>query len=61
MRIFTISMFYGFTFRLCPSGQPRGSGRFKHPNCADVSVRLPDALGENEIRYTNAQATAAWG
>ena len=32
-----------------------------NPNCADVSVRLPDMLGENQLRYTNAQATAAWG
>lgn len=32
-----------------------------NPNCADVSVRLPDMLGGNQIRYTNAQATAAWG
>ena len=32
-----------------------------NPNCADVSVRLPDMLGENRLRYTNAQATAAWG
>ena len=32
-----------------------------NPNCANVSVRLPDMLGGNQIRYTNAQATAAWG
>ena len=32
-----------------------------NPNCADLSVRLPDMLGGNQIRYTNAQATAAWG
>lgn len=31
------------------------------PNCAEVSVRLPDQIGELESRYTNAQATKAWG
>jgi len=32
-----------------------------NPACAEVMVRLPAALGEHDIRYTNAQATAAWG
>jgi len=32
-----------------------------NPACAEVLVRLPEKLGEHEIRYTNAQATAAWG
>ncbi|MDG2496628.1 MAG: DUF3515 family protein [Aquiluna sp.] len=32
-----------------------------NPVCAEVMVRLPATLGEHEIRYTNAQATAAWG
>ncbi|WP_231880291.1 DUF3515 family protein [Microbacterium sp. H83] len=31
------------------------------PECADVSVRLPDAVGELESRTTDGQATAAWG
>lgn len=31
------------------------------PACAEVSVRLPDKLGELQRRETNAQATAAWG
>jgi hypothetical protein len=31
------------------------------PNCAEVSVRVPDAIGPHERKYTNAQATAAWG
>lgn len=31
------------------------------PSCADVSVRLPDALGDVPRRWTDAQATAAWG
>jgi uncharacterized protein YceK len=32
-----------------------------NPACAEVSVRLPDTMGEHQKRYTNAQATAAWG
>lgn len=31
------------------------------PACADVTVRLPDAIGELPRRTTNAQATGAWG
>ncbi|MBY0687905.1 DUF3515 domain-containing protein [Microbacterium marinilacus] len=31
------------------------------PLCADVSVRLPDAFGDLQRRWTDAQATAAWG
>jgi hypothetical protein len=31
------------------------------PLCAEVSVRLPDTIGELAVRQTNAQATAAWG
>ncbi len=32
-----------------------------NPKCAEVSVRLPDAIGDFSKRATNAQATAAWG
>jgi hypothetical protein len=32
-----------------------------NPLCAQVVVRLPDALGEDNIRETNAQGTGAWG
>jgi hypothetical protein len=32
-----------------------------NPACAEVMVRLPSALGEYEQRFTNAQATSAWG
>lgn len=32
-----------------------------NPACADVMVRLPDAIGELERRQTNSQSTAAWG
>lgn len=31
------------------------------PACAEIIVRLPDALGEAQKRQTNAQSTAAWG
>ena len=31
------------------------------PDCAPVSVRLPDEFGELPARETNAQATGAWG
>lgn len=31
------------------------------PNCAEVSVRLPDAIGDQLRRTTDAQATAAYG
>ena len=32
-----------------------------NPACAEVMVRLPQALGEHTQRFTNAQATSAWG
>lgn len=32
-----------------------------NPACADVIVRLPDTVAEQEQRRTNAQATGAWG
>jgi len=32
-----------------------------NPGCAEVMVRLPSQLGGLPERYTNAQATAAWG
>lgn len=31
------------------------------PACAEVSVRLPDAIDDLAVRQTNAQATGAWG
>lgn len=31
------------------------------PRCADVSVRLPDTIAGLERRWTDAQATGAWG
>lgn len=31
------------------------------PACADVSVRLPDTVAGEERRWTDAQATGAWG
>lgn len=32
-----------------------------NPECADVIVRLPDAIDNNVKRETDAQATGAWG
>jgi hypothetical protein len=31
------------------------------PACAEVSVRYPASIGELAQRFTNAQATSAWG
>ncbi len=31
------------------------------PACAEVSVRYPSGIGDLAQRYTNAQATSAWG
>ncbi|MEY4328092.1 MAG: hypothetical protein RIR71_762 [Actinomycetota bacterium] len=31
------------------------------PACAEVSVRYPASIGDLAQRYTNAQATSAWG
>lgn len=31
------------------------------PGCADVIVRLPDAVADQQRRETNAQSTGAWG
>jgi hypothetical protein len=31
------------------------------PACAEVSVRYPSSIGELSQRFTNAQATSAWG
>ena len=32
-----------------------------NPACAEVSVRLPDAVADQQKRATDAQATGAWG
>ncbi|MCW2288032.1 DUF3515 family protein [Leucobacter luti] len=32
-----------------------------NPACADVIVRLPETVAEQQKRSTNAQATGAWG
>ena len=31
------------------------------PACAEVTVRLPEVIGDQNKRITNAQATGAWG
>ena len=30
------------------------------PACAEITVRLPDVIGDQSKRATNAQATGAW-
>ncbi|AWB90646.1 DUF3515 domain-containing protein [Salinibacterium hongtaonis] len=30
-------------------------------DCAEITVRLPDAINDLKLRETDAQATAAWG
>nr|WP_269453660.1 DUF3515 family protein [Pseudoclavibacter sp. 13-3] len=35
--------------------------RADDPACAEIIVRLPPTLGEQQKRRTNAQATGAWG
>lgn len=32
-----------------------------NPACAEISVRLPDAVADQQRRWTDAQATGAWG
>ena len=32
-----------------------------NPNCAEISVRLPEVVAEMNKRVTDAQATGAWG
>ncbi|MGV9768663.1 DUF3515 family protein [Microbacterium sp. NPDC003461] len=39
--------------------QPAASAN--DPRCADVSVRVPDTIDDLPRRWTDAQATAAWG
>jgi len=33
----------------------------KNPGCAEIMVRLPDAVGDLALRETNSQSTGAWG
>ena len=32
-----------------------------NPECAEVIVRLPDTVDNNDYRHTDAQGTGAWG
>lgn len=32
-----------------------------NPVCAEVTVRLPQAIGDQDRRWTDAQATGSWG
>ena len=58
--VLALSACSGGTVAMTPAPDARAVG------CADVSVRLPDVLGEGtstqlQQRPTNAQATGAWG
>lgn len=37
------------------------AGDANNPLCAALTVRLPDSVGGEQRRWTDAQATAAWG
>lgn len=46
----------------CSSTVPlQAAADANNPACADVTVRLPDRVGDLDRRETNAQATGAWG
>ena len=46
----------------CPSDVPMPPAENANdPACADVTVRLPDRIGDLQRRTTNAQSTGAWG
>lgn len=32
-----------------------------NPACAEITVRLPDAIADQDRRWTDAQATGSWG
>lgn len=46
----------------CTSTVPMESAQnANNPGCADILVRLPDDINGHQRRFTNAQATSAWG
>lgn len=46
----------------CASAVPlTAASDANNPDCASVIVRLPDLVGDQQKRETNAQSTAAWG
>ncbi|WP_456285452.1 DUF3515 domain-containing protein [Microbacterium sp. JZ70] len=44
-----------------PTVHLEAAPRANDPLCAEVSVRMPDSVSGLERRWTDAQATAAWG
>ncbi|GGA63819.1 hypothetical protein GCM10011490_13040 [Pseudoclavibacter endophyticus] len=44
-----------------PSVPMQPAANANAPECADVTVRLPETVDGLELRTTNAQATGAWG
>ena len=49
------------THRLRGHGVDEPAKSANDPLCADVSVRLPDTVAGLQRRWTDAQATGAWG
>ncbi|MBS1674481.1 MAG: DUF3515 family protein [Actinobacteria bacterium] len=44
-----------------PTVALKSAGNANSPECAEVTVRMPDTIGTLTARTTDAQATAAWG
>jgi len=58
----TLSAVLGLSLVGCAGQVPMTAApEANNPECANVSVRLPDTVAELPKRETNAQATGAWG
>ncbi|MGK9146732.1 DUF3515 domain-containing protein [Plantibacter flavus] len=58
----TLAVAATFTLAGCSSGVAlEAADDANNPECAEVTVRLPDVVAELPERTTDAQATGAWG
>ena len=58
----TLSAVLGLSLVGCAGQVPMTPAKdANNPECASVTVRLPDTVAELKKRETNAQATGAWG
>ena len=58
----TLSVVVGLSLSGCAGQVPMTpAADANNPDCAAVTVRLPDTVAELPKRETNAQATGAWG
>lgn len=58
----TLSVVVGLSLSGCAGQVPMTpAADANNPDCAAVTVRLPDTVAELTKRETNAQATGAWG